>query len=197
MSRKNKISTGKKVGVGIGAATLGVIGLGMIGASDDVQEFEQVAIPETELVEEIDNEEDVVETEQVTENSGIIQVDGGDSVIDTVVENEVQVSEESVVQQEVVEVAPEPTPATTQTQQETESDSSEEETEVEQVTLCDGIDINRASYEELKEIIHIDSDRAGEIIRLRPFASVESMTRINGIGPARRDAIIEQGLACV
>jgi competence protein ComEC len=59
------------------------------------------------------------------------------------------------------------------------------------------IDINSASFEELQQIHQIGPDRAQQIINLRPFASVDAMTRINGIGPARLDEIKAQGLACV
>lgn len=65
-------------------------------------------------------------------------------------------------------------------------------------TSC--VNINTASFEELRRIIHIDEVRANEIIRLRrprPFASVEELTRVPGIGPVRLEEILEQGLACV
>jgi len=63
--------------------------------------------------------------------------------------------------------------------------------------ISDCVDINRASFDELKRIIHIDDERAQELIRLRPFSSIDSLTRINGIGPARLRDIKAQGLACV
>jgi competence protein ComEC len=59
------------------------------------------------------------------------------------------------------------------------------------------IDINSASFEELQQIHQIGPDRAQQIIDLRPFSSVDDMTRISGIGPARLDEIKAQGLACV
>jgi competence protein ComEC len=59
------------------------------------------------------------------------------------------------------------------------------------------IDINTASKEELDRIINIGPVRAAEIIRLRPFSSVDDMIRIRGIGPARLGDIKAQGLACV
>lgn len=58
------------------------------------------------------------------------------------------------------------------------------------------VDINRAGVEQLQQIIHIGPERARQILDLRPFASVRDMTRINGIGPARLDDIIAQGVAC-
>jgi competence protein ComEC len=62
------------------------------------------------------------------------------------------------------------------------------------------VDINRAGFDELQQIIHIGPDRAGQIINLRaqrPFASVDQLTRVSGIGPARLADIKAQGLACV
>jgi hypothetical protein len=37
--------------------------------------------------------------------------------------------------------------------------------------------------EELRQILHIGADRADQALQLRPFASVDSMDRIAGIGP--------------
>lgn len=67
------------------------------------------------------------------------------------------------------------------------------------VSRCDPgqVDINSAPKEELKRIIHIDEQRADELIRLRPFRSVDSLDRITGIGPTRLREIKEQGIACV
>jgi competence protein ComEC len=62
------------------------------------------------------------------------------------------------------------------------------------------VNINVAGFEALQEIIHIGPDRANQIISLRaqrPFSSVDDMTRISGIGPARLADIKTQGLACV
>jgi competence protein ComEC len=58
------------------------------------------------------------------------------------------------------------------------------------------VDINSAGFNDLQQIIHIGPDRAQQIPALRPFASVGSMERISGIGPARLDDIIAQGVAC-
>ena len=58
------------------------------------------------------------------------------------------------------------------------------------------VDINAAGLDALREIIHIGPDRAEQIRQLRPFASVRAMDRISGIGPARLDDIIAQGVAC-
>jgi hypothetical protein len=59
------------------------------------------------------------------------------------------------------------------------------------------VNVNTASPQELQRIIHIGSDRAAEIIRLRPFSSVDDLQRVTGIGPARLADIKAQGLACV
>jgi beta-lactamase superfamily II metal-dependent hydrolase len=59
------------------------------------------------------------------------------------------------------------------------------------------IDINSAPREELMHIIHIGDVRVDELIRLRPFRSVDDLTRINGIAAKRLADIKEQGLACV
>ena len=59
------------------------------------------------------------------------------------------------------------------------------------------INVNQAAQDDLKEIIHIGPLRAAQMVGLRPFASVEDLARIKGIGPSRLADIIEQGLACV
>jgi len=59
------------------------------------------------------------------------------------------------------------------------------------------VDINTASKEDLKNIIHIDDTRADDLIRLRPFKSVDTLTKINGIATARLNDIKTQGIACV
>jgi competence protein ComEC len=62
------------------------------------------------------------------------------------------------------------------------------------------IDINRAGFVELQEIIHIGPDRAQQVIDLRRsqlFRSVDDLIRVDGIGPARLADIKAQGKACV
>lgn len=58
------------------------------------------------------------------------------------------------------------------------------------------VDINSATAEELETIIHIGPERANDIISLRPFNSVDSLTRVSGIGPATLDDIKAEGIAC-
>lgn len=59
------------------------------------------------------------------------------------------------------------------------------------------ININIASTAELEQIAGIGETYAKEIIRLRPFDTVEDLADIKGIGQATVDAIKEQNLACV
>ena len=62
---------------------------------------------------------------------------------------------------------------------------------------ADCININTASFEELQQIIHIGPARAADLISLRPFSSVDALTRISGIAAGRLADIKAQGLACV
>lgn len=57
------------------------------------------------------------------------------------------------------------------------------------------IDINSASVKELQGIVHIGEERAEEIIKLRPFNSLDDLRRVKGIGPGRLRDIKEQGRA--
>lgn len=66
-----------------------------------------------------------------------------------------------------------------------------------QVTNGKCININTASVVELQEIIHLGPARAKELIDLRPFTSIDELTRIKGIGPSRMEDIKTQNLACV
>ena len=56
------------------------------------------------------------------------------------------------------------------------------------------ININTASLEELLYIVHIGPERAGQIISLRPFLSVDDLIRVDGIGPARLADIKRQNI---
>ncbi|SEN54821.1 Metal-dependent hydrolase, beta-lactamase superfamily II [Mesobacillus persicus] len=62
-------------------------------------------------------------------------------------------------------------------------------------TSC--ININEATFEQLQEITHIGPARAQELINLRPFESIDDLSRINGIGPSRIEDIKSQGLPCL
>lgn len=59
------------------------------------------------------------------------------------------------------------------------------------------ININIASTAELQQITGIGEAYAAEIIRLRPFETIDELAEIKGIGPGTIDAIKEQGLACI
>lgn len=59
------------------------------------------------------------------------------------------------------------------------------------------VDINSASFEEVQGIIHIGESRAELLIEARPYKSVDDLTKINGIGPARIADIKAEGIACV
>lgn len=59
------------------------------------------------------------------------------------------------------------------------------------------VDINTATKEQLQQIAHIGPDFADQIIALRPFSSIDELTKVNGIGQGRLRDIKEQGLACV
>ncbi|KUO52330.1 MAG: hypothetical protein APF76_04660 [Desulfitibacter sp. BRH_c19] len=59
------------------------------------------------------------------------------------------------------------------------------------------ININTASFEDLQEIIHIGAERAQEVINLRPFISLDELSKVTGIGPARLADIKAEGKAYV
>lgn len=64
---------------------------------------------------------------------------------------------------------------------------------------CDAgqVDLNGAQADGLERIVHIGPERAEAITAGRPFTSVSSLTRLDGIGPARIDDIVREGIACV
>lgn len=76
-------------------------------------------------------------------------------------------------------------------------DASKEETtpQSEENRMC--VDINTASKEELMTIIHIGDVRADQLIQLRPFDSVDQLTRIKGIAAGRLKDIKAENIACV
>lgn len=78
-----------------------------------------------------------------------------------------------------------------------DSGKSEKEPSKSDHIEVDCININTASIEELMEITQIGEARAKELINLRPFRSIDELTRINGIGPSRLVEIKQQGKACV
>jgi hypothetical protein len=64
-------------------------------------------------------------------------------------------------------------------------------------SVIEKIDINTASLEDLIKIIHIGEVRAKELISLRPFSSLDELTKIKGIGQKKLEDIKKQGLAWV
>nr|WP_298380467.1 helix-hairpin-helix domain-containing protein [uncultured Halomonas sp.] len=58
------------------------------------------------------------------------------------------------------------------------------------------IDLNRALPSELDRLPNVGPARAQDIIGGRPWASVDDLTRINGIGSARVEEIRQSGLVC-
>lgn len=59
------------------------------------------------------------------------------------------------------------------------------------------VDINTADVDKLQRITHIGPARAVDVIALRPYSSVEQLTRVTGIAASRIADIIREGIACV
>ncbi len=59
------------------------------------------------------------------------------------------------------------------------------------------INLNTATLEELQYIIHIGPGRAGQIMQLRPFESVDDLIKVDGIGPVRLEDIKRQNIVVV
>jgi outer membrane biosynthesis protein TonB len=59
------------------------------------------------------------------------------------------------------------------------------------------VDVNSAPIEKLVEIKHIGEKRAQELVSLRPFSSLDDLSRIKGIGDKRVIDIKNQGVACI
>ena len=68
---------------------------------------------------------------------------------------------------------------------------------IDNIFAAEMIDLNAASLEDLIKIIHIGETRAKELISLRPFFSLDELTKIKGIGEKSLEDIKEQGLAWV
>ena len=65
------------------------------------------------------------------------------------------------------------------------------------VFATEKVDINTAPIEDLIKIKYIGEKRAQELINLRPFCSLDELTKIRGIGEKTLIAIKEQGIAWV
>ncbi|WP_257008400.1 helix-hairpin-helix domain-containing protein [Bacillus sp. FJAT-45350] len=72
-----------------------------------------------------------------------------------------------------------------------------EEHEINNYRCYRKIDINEASIDELKKIVHINEERAMEIVDNRPFIVIDSLTLIRGIYGEKLTDIKRQDLACV
>lgn len=59
------------------------------------------------------------------------------------------------------------------------------------------VNINTASTEDLQQIIHIGEKTAAELVRLRPFQTLNDLLTLNGIGEKRLEDIKDQNLACI
>jgi|SRR5690625_8941 len=84
-----------------------------------------------------------------------------------------------------------------QTSEKKRASEAKDTTEENQASSGNCVDINSASISELQEIIHIGEKRAEQLIELRPFNNVSELERINGIGQARMDDIMEENKACI
>jgi competence protein ComEC len=58
------------------------------------------------------------------------------------------------------------------------------------------VDLNTAERSELRNIIHMEESRIDQLINLRPFSSINQLTKINGIGAKRLEDIQLQQLLC-
>lgn len=94
-------------------------------------------------------------------------------------------------------VSPGSAPATTPVESEAEEEpDADADSSSDAPTDSSCIHINTASTEEVQGIIHIGPARAQDLIDLRPYHSVDDLSRISGIGPARIADIKSEGLAC-
>ncbi|MBO0589300.1 MBL fold metallo-hydrolase [Sporosarcina sp. E16_8] len=73
----------------------------------------------------------------------------------------------------------------------------EPEKEIQPVSSGSCVNVNSASEVEVQRIIHIGPARSQELIQLRPYQSVDDLSHIKGIGPARIADILTQGIACI
>lgn len=62
------------------------------------------------------------------------------------------------------------------------------------------VNLNTADRADLERIVHVGGDRSRQIMEQRlvkPFASLEGLSRVTGVGPGTIEDIRRQGLACV
>ena len=77
------------------------------------------------------------------------------------------------------------------------ANSLKEESVVIANSVIERVNINTASLEDLTKIVHIGPARAQEIINLRPFTSLDDLTRVPGIGVKIIEDIKAEGIAYV
>lgn len=58
------------------------------------------------------------------------------------------------------------------------------------------IDLNEATVDQLSELPNVGPARAGQIIEMLPWARIEELTRVSGLGTASVQAIVESKLVC-
>jgi len=58
------------------------------------------------------------------------------------------------------------------------------------------IDLNEATADQLLVLPNVGPDRAGQIIKMRPWGRIEELTRVSGLGTASVKAIVESELVC-
>jgi competence protein ComEC len=64
-------------------------------------------------------------------------------------------------------------------------------------SCADGqVDINSADTDALEHIVHINPDRADNIGTGRLFSEASSLSQLDGVGPARINDIMTEGIAC-
>lgn len=102
--------------------------------------------------------------------------------------------EVSISTKEEGTITPESTASVAEEDQADEQSSEEMTDRASSNSSC--VDINRASAEELQEIIHIGPERAEDLIEQRPYQSISDLDKMDGIGPSRIADIEAEGIAC-
>src|SRR5699024_19288 len=59
------------------------------------------------------------------------------------------------------------------------------------------ININEDTIDEVQEIKHIGAARAEDLLNNRPYESLDDLSKVDGLGPARINDIKDEGKACV
>jgi DNA uptake protein ComE-like DNA-binding protein len=190
---KNRFSfTRKSVASIFGLLSLGsLIFIGII--SPEIENDVKSEITQ-ELV--VEPDEEVSEDAQMVENEEI-EIELPEETLPES-EEELAIASPSPTPAPTPAPTPSPTPIPTATPTPESTSNTTNTSPPAQSSSCqeNQININSDSRENLKNIIHIDEVRSQEMLQLRPFSSVDDMTRIKGIGPSRLNDIKAQGLAC-